>query len=507
MTKKTIILLAFIIVKFLLSYHLISPEYDLQRDEYLHLDQAGHLAWGYLSVPPVTSWNSYLIYLLGNSVFWVKFFPALFGALTLLVVWKTIEVLKGNLFALVLGATGVLFSILLRLNILYQPNSLDVLCWTLLYYALIRYIHSDRVTWLYIGAVVFAFGFLNKYNIAFCVLGLVPALLITRQRQLFVQKHLYLAALLALVLILPNLLWQYENHFPVIHHMKELSQRQLVNVDRLGFLRSQLLFFVGALPVILAGLYAILFYAPMRKYAVFFWSLVFTLAVFLYFKAKDYYAIGIYPIYLSFGAVFLADLLDSGWKRYLRPVLLIIPLLFFALMYRVLFPTKSPAYIVAHAERYKRIGLLRWEDGKDHPLPQDFADMLGWKELAHKVDSVYALMPAPAHTLVLCDNYGQAGAINFYTKKGVKAVSFNADYVNWFDLSVRYDHLIRVKDNVQSRELEKSGPFFEKGMLADSVANSFAREYGTVIYVFTGAKIDISGRIKKEIEEMKRKWR
>src|SRR6186713_3711410 len=101
MTKKTIILLSFIALKFLLQYLLLSPEYDLQRDEYLHLDQAHHLAWGYLSVPPFTSWISYIIYLLGNSVFWVKFFPALFGALTIVVVWKTIEELKGSLFALV----------------------------------------------------------------------------------------------------------------------------------------------------------------------------------------------------------------------------------------------------------------------------------------------------------------------------------------------------------------------------------------------------------------------
>jgi hypothetical protein len=55
MTKKTIILLGFIALKFLLQFLLLSSEYDLQRDEYLHLDQANHLAWGYLSVPPFTS--------------------------------------------------------------------------------------------------------------------------------------------------------------------------------------------------------------------------------------------------------------------------------------------------------------------------------------------------------------------------------------------------------------------------------------------------------------------
>jgi len=165
--KKKIILVLFIIVKFLIQYNLIHPAYDLQRDEYLHLDQGHHLAWGYLSVPPVTSWLSYIIYLLGNSVFWVKFFPALFGALSILVIWKSIEALKGNLFALIFGASCITFSVLFRLNMFYQPNSLDVLCWTLICFFVIKYISTYKSKWLYYIAICFAFGFLNKYNIVF----------------------------------------------------------------------------------------------------------------------------------------------------------------------------------------------------------------------------------------------------------------------------------------------------------------------------------------------------
>ena len=116
MTKKTILLLCIIFLKFSLQYILLSPEYELQRDEFLHLDQANYLAWGYLSVPPVTSWISTIILWLGNSLFWIRFFPALFGALTIVVVWKAIEELEGNLFALLLGATSVLFSALLSIG-------------------------------------------------------------------------------------------------------------------------------------------------------------------------------------------------------------------------------------------------------------------------------------------------------------------------------------------------------------------------------------------------------
>jgi len=504
MTKKILILVGFIILKFVLQYVLLSPEYDLQRDEYLHLDQAHHLAWGYLSVPPVTSWISYIIFLLGNSVFWIKFFPALFGVLTLIIVWKTIEILKGNLYALILGATCIAFSSLLRINMLYQPNSLDVLCWTAFYYVVILYITTEKAKWLYVAAVVFAFGFLNKYNILFLLIGLLPALLLSGQRRILAEKNLYFALTIGLVLILPNLLWQYNNQFPIVHHMKELAETQLVNVDRIGFLKEQILFFIGSLLVILSALYALLFYKPFSKYKFFFATIIFTLIVFLYFKAKAYYAIGLYPVYIAFGAVFLSNVLNTGWKRYLQPVFIIIPLLFFIPMYNLAFPNKSPEYIVNHSEKYKKLDMLRWEDGKDHALPQDFADMLGWKELARKTDSVYAALSNKKETIVLCDNYGQAGAINYYTKKGIKAVSFNADYVNWFNLDVKYKNLIRVKENEEvSNEFKETSPYFQFSSIAGEITNKYAREYKTTIFVFTGAKININKRIEQEIKEEK----
>lgn len=502
MPKKTLLLIGFILLKFVLQYSLISSDYDLQRDEYLHLDQAHHLAWGYLSVPPITSWISYLIYLLGNTVFWVKFFPALFGALTIIVVWKTIEELKGNLYALVLGATCVLFSSLLRLNILYQPNSLDVLCWTTFYFVLIKYINSENTKWFFVGAIVFAFGFLNKYNIGFLFIGLLPALLLTKQRKILAQPKLYLAFVLGLLLIAPNLLWQYNNHFPVIHHLKELAETQLVHVERLGFLKSQLFFFIGSFFVILSGLLALLFYKPFEKYKPFFWSLIFTLVVFMYFKAKDYYAIGLYPIYIAFGSVFLGEQLKHGWKRYLSPVFIVIPLLVFSEMYKVDFPNKSPEDIVNNTQKY---GTHRWEDGKEHLLQQDFADMLGWKELAEKVDSVYAAIPNRERTLIICDNYGQAGAINYYsTSKNGIAHSLNADYINWIPLDKKIENVILVKEeDDEDKDRTKERPLFDTIYLAGKRINTYAREREIVIYVLKGANIDVNKIIKKEIASKK----
>lgn len=508
MTKRTAILLAFVLAKFALQYLLIGSDYELHRDEFLHLDQGNHPAWGFLSVPPATSVISVIIQLLGNSVFWIKFFPALFGALTIVAVWKITETLNGNLFALVLGATCVLFSVLLRINILYQPNSLDILCWTSVYGALIKYAVTTKAKWLYIAALVFAIGLLNKYNIGFLLIGLVPALLVTPQRKIFLKREAYFGALIVLVLFLPNLVWQYNNRFPVIHHLKELADTQLVHVSRADFLKAQLLFFLGSLVVIIASFFALLRYKPFTPFRFFFWTYLFTILVFLFFKAKDYYAIGLYPVYIAFGSVYLSAVLQNGWKKYLRIALVAIPLLLFVPFLKVGFPNKSPEYINRHAEDYKKLGLLRWEDGKDHELPQDFADMLGWKELAAVVDSTISRLPNPENTLVLCDNYGQAGAINYYSKtKKINAVSFNADYINWFRLDKKILHLVRVKEASDSgKELQETSPYFEQSSVAGHITNPLAREYNTTIFVFSVPKIDVNQRIREELEKKKDNW-
>ncbi len=478
--RSHLLLALLILIKFILQYLLIHPAYELHRDEFLHLDQAHHLAWGYASVPPATSWISWIILQLGNGEFWVKFFPALFGALTLLVVWKTVEALGGGIFARLLAGVAVLFSALLRINILYQPNSLDVLCWTLLLFLLLRYLQTQKVSLLYACALVFALGFLNKYNIIFLVVALVPALLISSQRTLFTRPALYGAVLLSSLLIAPNIYWQWSNGWPVYQHMEELSKTQLVHVDRMNFVSEQFLFYLGSAFVWVAGLVALLMYKPWQPYRFLFATFFFCMALFIYLKAKPYYAIGLYPIYLAFGAAWLEKLFSLGWKRKLRYVAVAIPLLLFIPMLLIAFPIKDPNALVNDAESQPSFGQHRWEDGKEYPIAQDFADMLGWKELASKVEAVIRQSPAPDSVLIFCDNYGLAGAVNYYGKLPNRAHSFSADYLNWVDTTRDYRDLIWVIEP-DNNSLAEISSYFENTIVADSITTPFAREKGTRI--------------------------
>ena len=131
--------------------------------------------------------------------------------------------------------------------------------------------------------------------------------------------------------------------------------------------------------------------------------------------------------------------------------------------------------------------------------------MLGWKELAAKVDSVYDSLSNKEQTLIFCDNYGQAAAINYYSKnKNINAVSFNADYINWIDLEKKVVNYIRVKEAEEiHEESKKTSQAFEISIKADSITNPLAREYKTTIFVFSGPRIDINKVLTAELEKKK----
>ncbi len=496
MTKKTIILYCFVLLRFVIQFFAFGAEYGLDNDELLHLDLGKNLAWGYTSVPPVTSWIAYIIIHLGNSFFWVKFFPALFGALTMVVVWKTIEELNGNLYALILGSVCLTFSAFFSLA--FHPSTLDYLLWTVLLFTIVKFINSDNNKWLWMVSLTFAIGFLNKYNIVFLVLGLLPAVLLTKHRNIFINKHFYLSAFVAFIIVSPNLIWQYQNNFPVFNHLNELANTQLAYLNRSDFLLEQINYIVISFIVAPLAFISFFRYAPFKKYTIFFWSYIFTLSIYLYLNAKPNYILGFYPILVAFGAVYLEKLLSAGWLRnHLRPIVLLWPVGTFLFFHPILLPVYSPSWI-KESEVAKTI-----YGGELSPY---FTSMLGWSELAEIVDNAFDIIADKKNTLILCEWYGQAGAINYYSKQNyTDAVAMHADYINWFPLDeMEIKNIILVKhsgDTDKSREKEK--PLFDKISFVGEVKYIYAKEYGTRVYLLEGAKQSMNEILRKESQDMK----
>ena len=487
-------------VKMIMQYILINPVYDLQRDEFLHLDQAFHPAAGYISVPPFTSWMASLIYLFGGGIFWIRLFPALFGALTIVFAWLIVEETGGKIYAKILTSIFLIFSVFTRLNVLFQPNSFDILAWTIVFWLLIKYFHSQHSKWLMLLAVIIALGLYNKYNIVFLIAGLFAGFLLTPQRTIFTKKDFYIAMVLCLVLFMPNIIWQVVNNFPVIRHMEVLNNTQLVNINRADFLLDQLKYgLVGILT--LAAFWALLFYKPFRQYRFIWWTFVAVITLYTLSRAKSYYSFGLYPVLFALGSVWLEAILNR-WKHIIMPLTAILNIFLFFSIVKYLMPYQNPAEIIENQQAYERMGLLRWEDGVNHPLPQDFADMLGWREMADKALSAYKMIPEEEHgnTLVFCDNYGQTGALNYYNRKKMpEAFSFATDYIFWLPQIKMIKNVVLVGDEPGKEILLMFSGFKKVG----TVENEYARERGTGIWLLTGASPAFTEAFYKMAEERK----
>jgi hypothetical protein len=171
---------------------------------------------------------------------------------------------------------------------------------------------------------------------------------------------------------------------------------------------------------------------------------------------------------------------------------------------KVVFPVYTPAEIREHAQAFEKFGMLRWEDGKNHNLPQDFADMIGWQEMADKSLAAYKIIPATEleNTLIICNNYGQAGALNYYNKgKMPEAYAFNTDYIYWLPYLNKIKNLLIVGKKPGDEVIG----LFTDCKLMGVVENKYARENNTGIYLLTGADAEFTERFYKLVEERKRK--
>ncbi len=507
MKNSNWLIYALAFVKLVAPFLLQNPIYEPHRDEMLYLAEGSHMAWGFMEVPPMLSVFAWLIHIFGDGLFWVKFWPSLFGALTYLFTGKIITSLGGRSFALLLGFLPFIFGGYLRVHFLFQPNFLEIFFWTLLAYTLIRFILSEETKWLYWFGICCGLGMQSKYSVAFFIISILLGLALTRQRKIFTNKHFYFAAFAGLFIFLPNLIWQYKQHFPFVFHMEKLQRTQLQYISPASFLIDQLIMNFPCVFIWLTGLWAIFFVKKLKNYRFIGWAYLCVIGLLLLGHGKNYYALGAYPVLFAFGAYQLEQLTAFRFTK-IRYVLFSIPLLLGYWLIPIALPIMKPVPLADFYEKknVKKLGVLNWEDGKSHPLPQDFADMLGWEEMAQKMAKAYNMLDSneKKNTLLFCDNYGQAGAINYYRKKYhlPEAFSDNASFLYWMPDSLHFDNILLLTDD----EKEMEHPFlknFSSVILSDSITNNYAREKGDLILLLKGMNETMRQAFKEKIRKAK----
>ncbi len=480
----------FALLKLLIPFLLIHPSFDLQRDEYLYMADAGHLAWGYIEMPPLLAVLGFISNLLGGSANTVHMWGGIFGALTVLLVGKMVLQMKGDLWAVFIACLAFLCSGFLRMHVLFQPNFLDVFFWTAASYLIICWIDTEKTKYLYLLGICFGLGMLGKYSTAFYILSFLAAVLLTDKRKWLTNKHFYFSMLAGLAILAPNLIWQFRHHFPVLHHMQLLNQQQLQYNSRIDFIISQ---FTTALPsffIWLGGLWYVLMNREGRKYLLLGILYLGIIGILLYFNGKGYYAMAIYPTLMAFGGIWFSKIIKTKWFRWTKWVGPAFTILLCYLALPIYLPTRSPEKLATFYQGgyIDKSFALIWEDHQKHLLPQDFADMLSWREMAVKTANVYHSLPdsIKKQTMVYGDNYGEAGALSFYGKElGLPEIySDDASYIFWLPEHFTQKYFLFVCYNLP----DTTDTFFNhwgKREIRDSITNKYAREYNAKIVLYS----------------------
>ena len=510
MLKNNRLLYLLAALKIIIPYFLQDPIYEPHRDEFLYLAEGQHMAWGFMEVPPMLSVFAWLTHLFGGGIFWIKLWPSLFGAAIFVIAGKIVLSLGGKGFALFLLFLPFIFGVYLRLFFLFQPNPPEVFFWTMIAFSPIRFAQTKANKWLYVFGISVGLGMMSKYSVAIYMVSILLALLLTKHRTIFLNKHFWFASLIAAIIFLPNIIWQYNHSFPVIHHMKELRETQLQFVSPSGFLSDQLLMNLPCFFIWITGLLYVLF-AKENKYRFIGFAYVFVIALLLVTHGKNYYSLGAYPPLFAFGAYFLEQY-TAAKRRVWRYAFVIVPTMIGLAFLPIALPLLPPKpladlYVKLHTEN---TGTLKWEDQQNHPLPQDFSDMLGWEEMAQKVASAYALLSQEEkqNTFVFCNNYGMAGAVNYYGRKYhlPPVYSDNASFLYWIppNLSIKNFILVTQDHHEMEHDFAKD---FQQVRLIDSVTNLYARERGDWIYLFKGANENFDRFFREKLAKDKAEFK
>src|SRR5271166_6473393 len=291
-----------------LLFHIyFNNRYGYFRDEFDYIACGDHLAWGYVDQPPLVP---FLIHLcravLGDSLRSIRFIPAVASSLLLVQTALIARDLGGRRYAIILSAVCVLVAPQYLSNgSLLGTNSLEPNLWMgCAYFAILAIKRSEPRYWMWFG-VCAGIGLNNKYSIAVFGAGIVVGLLLTEQRRALLSRWIWLGGLAAFLIFLPNLLWSmhYDWPFAQLMHNIRAEGRDVVRGPVQFFFQQVLIVNPISAPIWLMGLFALLFWSPLRPYRLLGWSYLVSYAFFFFQHGKNYYLSPIYPMLFAAGAV------------------------------------------------------------------------------------------------------------------------------------------------------------------------------------------------------------
>ena len=451
--------------------------YGWFRDELYFLACSEHLAWGFVDAPPgvpVVLWLSRS--LLGEDVFAARFVPIVFATLLVLLGGLTAHAMGGGRWAQALAALAVLAAPFWFTSYLNTDMFVNV-GWAACAYLAARIVAcDDRRLWLAAGAVT-GLAFEGKHSMALFATALVVGILSTPQRRLLRDRWFWAGVTIAVLIALPNIAWEVRHNWPTVELLSNIARStKNVELGPLGYLITNVFYLSPVtLPLWGAGLLWCAFDRVGRRFRALAVAWAVAFAVLVSLRGKGYYLTPMFSTFFAAGSVAIEAWIlrrlapaRRAWRFGIVAVLLAgcVPL----------WPFAMPMLPVERFLAYQRAVHLAPPRTETQPLgelPQQYADMFGWPELAATVAAVYRSLPDSerAHCGIYAANYGEAGAIDQQRKALGLPPALSGPQNYWLWGPRGYDGNCLVVVGAQRATLERS---FEQVVQAGEADHPYA---------------------------------
>lgn len=378
------------------AHMLTNGRYGFHRDELQTLSDALHLDWGFVAYPPFTPFVERIgLSIFGVSLIGLRVFSVIAQAAVVVVSGLMARELGGARWAQAVTALAVATSPLpIFEGTEFQYTTFDYLWWVLTAYFVIRLLKSENPKWCLAVGTTVGLGLMTKYTIIFYVGGIVVGLLLTPARRFLASQWFWAGTGLALLIFLPNLIWQLRHDFISLHFLEHIHVRDVGEGRAEGFWLFQFLSFriLG-----IVGLFALFFNRRFRALA---WMYLVPVVVLWLAKGRGYYTGAAYPMVIAMGVCSV-----EGWLIPVRRVWrLTVKASYVALVFA------GGAYVATLLMPLAASGSLRARALKNNG---DLREEIGWNGLAKTVAGIRDSLPADERENVgiLVGNYGEQGAI------------------------------------------------------------------------------------------------
>ena len=388
----------------LLAHLLTANRYGFNRDELAILEDARHLAWGYVAYPPLTPFFGRLaLTLFGTSLVGFRFFSALVQAISVVLTGSMVKDMGGGRAAQVVAAcASIPFS--LGAGALMQYMSFDYFAWVLTAFFLVRLLKTSNPRYFLLVGASIGLGMLAKYTMLFFATGILAGLLLSDTRKYFHTTWPWLGLLISLLVVAPNFLWQVRHHFITYDFLRFIHQRDVAEGLTSTFLPDQLEMTLLSFPLWIAGLYFCLRSRQSRYLRALGWTFLVTMSLFVFAKGRGYYLAPAYSMLYAAGAVWgerWLSTLNFARAQAVRVAVtaaLALSILGAMAVALPLAPINSPWFRLAD-----KVNLT-------------LRDEIGWQDLVSTLAQLRDSLPleSRAHLGILAENYGEVGAINLY---------------------------------------------------------------------------------------------